>query len=311
MAIFYRIYNNQLFSAGEVPKLGFDVSSPYFIPYEYLDKQEFMVMRTCHGIGDWCLLSSMPRLLKEKYPNCKVYVHSPNLLKNIFGNLLEQWGYKTYDSSFVTLDIFKNNPYVDEFVDTYEGEIFHDHYRLYDPNNSKIPLVEQILKFWQFQDHEIADSTPDIFFSQEEIKSGDDLILKFWDSSPFGYISVSSTYGQTAESDNLIEVVKQYKDYNWFYYGETPIKDTNLSFLKNVIEIKPLGLSLREQMYLKTKAQVNIGNETGANLWSSKYSKTYVLSNRYYGSNHGGNNVGKPRKDPFSSGNFVKNVIYI
>jgi hypothetical protein len=64
-------------------------------------------------------------------------------------------------------------------------------------------------------------------------------------------------------------------------------------------------------MYLKTKAQVNIGNETGANLWSSKHSKTYVLSNRYYGSNHGGNNQGKPRKDPFSSGNFVKGVIYI
>ena len=77
--IFWRILDNRLYSVGEVDRLGFDKSDGFGIPDDYLDKQEFTVMRTCHGIGDWGIISAMPRLLKEKYPNCKVYVPSPKL----------------------------------------------------------------------------------------------------------------------------------------------------------------------------------------------------------------------------------------
>ena len=172
--------------------------------------------------------------------------------------------------------------------------------------------MDQMLKFWQFTEEEMQDTTPDIYFSSEEEKRGEDLLLEHWKGCKFGYISVSSTYGQTAESENLLRVIKEYGDnYNWYYYGEQPIQDTDLSFLKSVVEVKPLKLSIREQMYLKTKAEVNVGNETGMNLWSCKYSKTYILNNKYYGKNHGGQNEGKVRKDPFSSGNFVKTVIYV
>ena len=38
------------------------------------------------------------------------------------------------------LNVFENNPYVDEFVDEIEGEVFHDHYRVYDNENIDIPL---------------------------------------------------------------------------------------------------------------------------------------------------------------------------
>ena len=37
----------------------------------------------------------------------------------------------------------------------------------------------------------------------------------------------------------------------WMYYGEQPIEETNLSFIKDVINIKPMELSLRQQMYLR------------------------------------------------------------
>ena len=47
------------------------------------------------------------------------------------------------------------------------------------------------------------------------------------------------------------------------------------------------------------------------NLWTSKYSKTYVIGNRYYGPNHGGMNEGKIRKRPFKSGNFIDGVKYL
>ena len=84
MAGFFRIYNNQLSLAGDTKRLGFSSNNPMFIPDEYLERKEFVVMRTCHGIGDWCVISGLPRLLKEKYPDCKVYIPSSAMLKNIY-----------------------------------------------------------------------------------------------------------------------------------------------------------------------------------------------------------------------------------
>ena len=71
MAVFFRINNNRLYSAGETKRLGFNSNEKVAIPDEYLENQEFIVMRTCHGIGDWCLTSSMPRLLKSNTPTVK------------------------------------------------------------------------------------------------------------------------------------------------------------------------------------------------------------------------------------------------
>ena len=44
--IFFRIVDDKLYSAGEVEKLGFEESDGLRIPDEYLERQEFMVMRT-------------------------------------------------------------------------------------------------------------------------------------------------------------------------------------------------------------------------------------------------------------------------
>ena len=308
MAGFFRIYNNQLSLAGNTKRLGFNSNNPMFIPDEYLEKKEFIVMRTCHGIGDWCLISGLPRLLKEKYPDCKVYIPSSTMLKNIYGSMLDNWGYGTYDCSQITHDIFLNNPYVDSFIDSFEGEIFHDHYRIYDENNDKIPLSEQMLKFWQFKKKEYLDSTPDIYFSKEEKSFGDKILGSL---KNFGYISVSSTYGTTANTKVLRDKIKEYGDITWFYYGENPIEDTDLNFIKKYISIKPMNLNIRQQMYLKCQAIVNVGNETGMALWGAKYSDTYVLGNKVYGPNHGGKNEGKLRKRPFKSGNFVNKVNYL
>ena len=126
MALFLRISNNKITVAGNTPRLGFSKNDPSYIPDEYLNQQEFMVMRTCHGIGDWCIMSAMPRLLKEKYPNCKVYVPSDTMLKKMFGQMLNNWGYGTFDCSQMPYHIFNNNPYVDKFVDDYYKTIFKD-----------------------------------------------------------------------------------------------------------------------------------------------------------------------------------------
>ena len=144
--IFWRIVDNKVYDIKETDNLGFEKSEALLIPDEYLDKQEFMVMRTAHGIGDWGIVSSMPRLLKEKYPNCKVYVPTKKMMTKLFN--------VHHNNSHV---VFKNNPYVDSFVDEINGEIFHDHYRVYNKNNKSIPLTKQMLKFWQFEEDEYQD----------------------------------------------------------------------------------------------------------------------------------------------------------
>ena len=78
---------NKLYHVKEVSRLGFKTTDRLQIPDDYLDNQKFMIFRTAWGIGDWGIISSMPRLLKQKYPNCKVYVpskNSPNILYQDF-----------------------------------------------------------------------------------------------------------------------------------------------------------------------------------------------------------------------------------
>ena len=310
MKTFFRIFDNKLYGI-QRDNIGFSINDAMYIPDEYLENKDFMVMRTCHGIGDWVLLSGMPRLLKEKYPDCKVYVPSSVMLKNIFGEMLNNWGYGTFDASKISEIVFESNPYIDGFVDEIDGEIFHDHYKIFDESNDKVPLLKQMLMFWQFKDDEMLDTTPDFYPSEEE-KEWIKRFTQRWELDKYSYISVSSTFGNTSDSDILIEQIKRkdFGDMKWLYYGEVPLAKSPLNFL-DVIEIKELGLSIRKQQYLKVNAKYNFGNETGMNLWTPKYSKTYVISNKYYGPVHGGKNEGKVRKRPFKSGNFVNEVNYL
>ena len=310
MKTFFRIFDNKLYGI-QRENIGFSVNDAMYIPDEYLENKKFMVMRTCHGIGDWVLLSGMPRLLKEKYSDCKVYVPSSVMLKKIFGEMLNNWGYGTFDASKISEIVFESNPYVDGFVDEIDGEVFHDHYKIFDESNDKVPLLKQMLMFWQFKDDEMLDTTPD-FYPNENEKEWIKRFTQRWELDKYSYISVSSTFGNTSDSNILIEQIKRKDsgDMKWLYYGEVPLDKSPLNFL-DAVEIKELNLSIREQQYLKVNAKYNFGNETGMNLWTPKYSETYVIGNKYYGPVHGGNNEGKVRKRPFKSGNFVNRVNYL
>mgnify|MGYP004299031883 CR=1 FL=1 len=107
--IFYRIVDNKLHPIKETDTLGFEKSEGLRIPDEYLDKREFMVMRTAHGIGDWGILSAMPRLLKQKYPESKVYLPTPKLLNDLFKEYAGHWS--VWNNPFDNVKtIFDNNP---------------------------------------------------------------------------------------------------------------------------------------------------------------------------------------------------------
>ena len=170
---FWRIYNNKLYSIEHVNQLGFPQSDPSFIPDEYLDNQKFVICRTAHGLGDWGILSAMPRKLKEKYPNSKVYIPNLRLLETIFGNSNDNW--KVWGNAYHNaLRIFDNNPYIDGFIDSVNGDIFHDHYRI--EHVAEEPLLKQILRFWQFNENELIDLQPELYFSKKEIKASKELL---------------------------------------------------------------------------------------------------------------------------------------
>ena len=279
--IFWRIVDNQVHPIEETDTLGFEKSEGLRIPDEYLDSQEFMVMRTCHGIGDWGILSAMPRLLKEKYPNCKVYLPSIKLLEALFSEHFYNWN--PWDSKFQNAEnIFKHNSYVDDFVDEYSGEIFHDHYRIYDKDNIDVPLAEQMLKFWQFEENEYKDSQPEMYWSDEEKELGDAIIKEYVGDNNFGSLLISDRFGTQfgkhheesyqSETKKIKDVLLKNK-LPYFYWTYKPLENTSFDFIDDVLDIR--NIDLRIQMYIRCKAKLNVGNQSGTLQLATRYSDVY------------------------------------
>ena len=183
--IFWRIVDNRVLPVQEVDTLGFEESEGMRIPDEYLQEQEFVIMRACHGIGDYGIISAMPRLLKQKYPKCGVFLPSINLYRKLWGR----------DNKIVE-SIYKNNPYVDGFVDSVKGDIFHDHYRVWNKDKSDIPLVKQMLRFWQFEEDEMEDCLPEIYWTTKEKTLGNDIIKDVVGDEDYGCLMISDRFGQ-------------------------------------------------------------------------------------------------------------------
>jgi len=271
--IFWRIFDNTLYPIKEVNYLGFEESEGLRIPDEYLDKQEFTILRTAWGIGDWGIISAMPRLLKQKYPNCKVYIPSKKLIKKLFN----------VDTN-VMYDIFKSNPYVDEFKDYIKGEIFHDHYRIYDKNNPNIPLIEQMLKFWQFKSKEYKDSQPELYWTDKEKELGDKIIKEFVGDQEFGSLLISERFGTQFGKHNKdsyindnTKIIKLLNDNKlpYFYWTHKPIEDFDFNSIEKVLDMH--NMDLRIQLYIKSKSKVNIGNQCGTNHCVVRYSNVYEV----------------------------------
>tara|TARA_Y100000034_G_scaffold83586_1_gene100066 strand:- start:205 stop:1143 length:939 start_codon:yes stop_codon:yes gene_type:complete len=290
--IFWRILDNNLYSVKETDNLGFENSEGLGIPDEYLEKQEFMVMRTAHGIGDWGIISAMPRLLKEKYPDCKVYIPSIKLLEKLFGTYKQNWG--KWDNPFKNVEyIFSNNPYVDDFKDSISGEIFHDHYRIYDNNSQGIPLVKQMLKFWQFEEEEYMDYYPELYFSEEEKKKGNQLINEVVGDKEFGgllitnrFEGISPSTGEEYDVDGnrmiLSSLLEKCENLPFFYYTYKK-PDEYLFNFNRCLDMRHMDTRL--QLYIRSRAKINIGNHCGFLDSISRYTNVFQIQ-RVFPLNH-------------------------
>lgn len=270
--VFWRTYNNKVYSMGNVNQLGFPLNDPSYIPNEYLENQNFTILRTCFGVGDWGIISAFPRKLKQKYPECKVWIPSPKLLREMFGALEKNWS-SWSDPFQVVHTIFDNNPYVDGFIDSFEGDVFNDHYRITDSTDT--PLMEELLRFWQFD--EFKDIEPELYFSDKEKSLGNEIIKQYCDGD-FGTLLISNRYN----GDGKDKIQKKLDEYNlpMFYW----IKSSNidLNFLK-ILDMS--DIDIRTQLYIKTQAKFNVGNQSGVNDIIANYAPTFTVARGNLGSN--------------------------
>ncbi len=275
--LFNRIFDNKLHVVGEVDDLGFIESEGLRIPDEYLANYEFVICRGAQGIGDWGVISAMPRLLKEKYPDCKVIIPSSKMIQNLFGV-----------KSDISDLIFSNNPYVDEFVDEIVDEVYHDHYRIYDKDNIDVPLIKQMLKFWQFEESEMEDCRPEMYWSDEEKEFGDKIIKQVVGDEDFGGLLVSNrfgtqygTYDEKTLKNESIKITKVLKEnpLPYFYWTYKPIGETPFFFTKIALDMR--NIDLRIQLYIRSKAKLNVGNQCGTLQTISRYSKLYTVQRQF------------------------------
>ena len=178
--------------------------------------------------------------------------------------------------------------------------MFHDQYRIYDTNNIDTPLVEQMLKFWQFEKHEYEDSQPEVYWTDQEKAAGDHIIKEHVDGE-FGCLLISNRFGtQNGKYDedtykrdtyNMTKILKD-NDLPYFYWSHIPLESTPFNFITKALNIR--HISMRVQLYIKSKAKLNLSNQCGTNHMVVRYSDCYE-SQRQFPIKH----------------NFIKGEIYL
>lgn len=277
-------YNEYLQATANVEQLGFSVDSPEYIPTEYLDNNVFIIFRTCHSYGDWVILSAMPRLLKQKYPNCTVIIPSPECIRKFFSP--NQWMNKHENPFNNVIEIFANNPWVDGMIDDIpQGyPLYHDHFRLYDTNNPDVPLIKQMLKFWRFKESEMENCEPELYWTDDEKSEGDLIIKNIYGSDEFGFLYIDDSFFYSINMEeteiqrrrDLIQAEIYNHDLPWLYFSGGA--EFTYKCQTDVIDIKTFHMSLRVQNYIKTKAKVIIGHQGGYGTdCMSRYTQCYVV----------------------------------
>lgn len=292
---FWKIYNNRIIPQYETDLVGFSKNSDYPV---LEDIENVLIYRTALGVGDWVMLERLPKNIKTYYPNCKVFLPSPKLLRQTFGSMLDQWS--SWGNASTTVEmVFKNNPYIDGYVDEWPGEIYTDHYRIYDENNWKTPLVRQMCRLYQIGDDKPIDDIPMLYFDEEEIEFGQTIIDIHFKGKPFNFLHISNR-NTPKDNDVIFNYIKQNKldDLQFFYYGDLSnpfFRECRINWKDHINYID----NPRIQFYIKSKAQNVIGNQTGATDVVCGLTKVHSL--------HHSTNL----EETFRVGNYLPPITYI
>lgn len=279
------IQSNEFFRPlKNVTRLGYPNTDPVYIPENYLYEGTFVIFRTCHSYGDWVILSAMPRLLKQKYPNCTVVIPSPSCLEKYFSP--DPWKNKHENPFNNVIEIFTNNPYVDGMIDDIPNNIpiYHDHFRIYDESEPDIPLVKQMLKFWRFEEHEIDNCEPELYWTDEEKTQGELIVDNLFGTNAFGFLYIDDTFFYSINMEeseiqrrrDLIQKEMYNHNLPWLYFSGGA--DFRYDTKNESIDVKSIKMSLRVQNYIKSKAKTIIGHQGGYGTdCMSRYTDCYVV----------------------------------
>jgi len=277
-------FNEYLQGIADVSQVGFSTTSPQYIPEYYLNEGTFIIFRTCHSYGDWVILSAMPRLLKQKYPDCTVIIPSPECIAKFFSP--GTWMNKHENPFNNVIEVFANNPYVDGMIDDIPAgyPIYHDHFRIYDTDKPDTALVQQMLKFWRFADHEMQDCEPELYWSDDEQTQGNAIIKTLFGKEDFGFLYIDDTFlysihleeSEIQRRRNLIQEEINNHDLTWLYFSAGDKFRYKTS--GNGIDVKDIKMTLRIQNYVKSKAKTIIGFQGGYGTdCMSRYAQCYVV----------------------------------
>ena len=166
--------------------------------------------------------------------------------------------------------------------------MYHDHYRIYDKDNTDIPLIKQMLKFWQFEENEMEDCRPEMYWSDEEKEFGDEIIKQVVGDEDFGGLLVSDRFGTQYgnhdektlknETKKITKILKE-NPLPYFYWTYKPLGETPFFFTKIALDMR--NIDLRIQLYIRSKAKLNVGNQCGTLQTIGRYSKLYTVQRQF------------------------------
>jgi len=272
----WQILNEALFDRGvEVSRLG-SYKETTKIPQPQKDQSfTFAFTPTAHSIGDWGILSSLPKHIKKLYPNSTIAVPNPALCHKIFAPLFNagRWSSITKKPWETGYMLWQHDPYIDHWLSPgeWEYEIYTDHYRVWSyKDNFNEPLIEQILRAYGATDEELTqwDTRPKIYFSKEEKQECDEIINKHVGNNPYGCLlfsgRVEKYMGRWEFDSILFPNAQEFRDMPVFYYSQFDLSKTEWGdIFKNNINFEELGLTLRQQLYIKQNAYFNLGYQSG------------------------------------------------
>ena len=272
----YKIYNEALYDGGvEVTRLGYNKNNVSLNKIPRDQKITFAFSPSSHSIGDWGILSSLPKHIKKIYPNSTVVVPNSALCYKIFQPFFDDgwWSEitkKPWENGYM---MWKHNPYIDHWLKPgeWKDEIHTDHYRLWSyEDNYNEPLIEQILRAFGATDEELSqwDTRPKLYFSKEEEQECTEIINKHVGNNPYGCLlfsgRVEKYMGRWEFDSILFSNAREFEDMPVFYYSQFDLNKTEWgNIFKNKISFEELDLTLRQQLYIKQNAHFNLGYQSG------------------------------------------------
>jgi len=164
------------------------------------------------------------------------------------------------------------------------------------PTHWDLPIAEQVLLRFGFtiDDLNKIDSRPSLYFTQEEADAAKYVTGK----EKYGCLLLSSRIEKLKgrwDDKNLLKEARKFKDTPVYYYSDFDLEGTEWDEIFPVrYNFARMGLTIREQLCIKARAEFNISYQAGISDAVAKTTESIVLC---------------PYKSPRA--NTVRNVKYV